>query len=501
MMKLSSPVARVSIAAALLLSATLHFFRPSPVPFGPITLEEEFSRVVHGVFATERAFEQLQELMAPSVLVMRFPDPDNDPRGPIYIDVTHDKSRTLYYNCNMPSRIDASDIRDTSGVRDKILPLDPGVPIAPLPGAAPCPSCDPSSTTALLLAFTVVTFSAVAAGTLFVKRALAPKNRGLAHIVPLRVTPSTGPCFPSSSETRRSSAESRVRRSKKFRPSLPSISESPRAAVTFDSAGFLKALESLARDQQEVKSCKQEQNLSQALRTISRSDEGTIIRSNHVRALTEENATATKLGALSKPANIAQSHSRTQTAPGQLRFVPGTPTRASAAVRRIVPVSPLRLSAVAQPQLSRASTSPPLAPIAAAPPCAPLVSERSQLPASLAPGAILYQTPSLMPRGTSIIYETPAPIATSVIYSTSDRPPSPPRIPPQIPRDVSCSGHPVSSSMGVQALNLLWRFRHTIPLRGPTFSPRPQPPTTHAPASAPARLGRGRLQHEQHIAP
>ncbi|KAJ6514572.1 hypothetical protein DFH09DRAFT_1286786, partial [Mycena vulgaris] len=417
-MMFSPSVVRISAVAAflLLLSSVFEFFRPSPVPLGPITLEDHFADMIPELFALSRAFEELQELWAPSVLVMRYPDYDNGESGPIYIDVTRPKSNLHDdYDDDMSSLVDASVIRDAS---DLNIPLiDPRPLIAPRPGALPSPSHGPSSTAAILLAFGAVTFCIVAAGSLFLKRALAPKNRGLARIVSRRVAHASRPQYRSSGETRRCWALPRCKRGKKFLPSLPTICESPWADFTFDGAGFLKALKSLAREQQEAKTQHQEPNAS-PLSAISATDNATAVHSSHVRALTED-TTSTELPQPSKPANIARCRSRTRTAPGQMRLVPGSPTPAGVAVRRILPISPLRLPVVARtpPPISCAklpsipSTRPPLGPVAVVPSHAPLASP-------FVVGQILYQTPPTS-RNTSVIYETPAPTPAIAIYSTS----------------------------------------------------------------------------------
>ncbi|KAJ7619043.1 hypothetical protein B0H17DRAFT_1188617 [Mycena rosella] len=413
MMKFSLPVVRVSLAAALLillLSSILHFFRPLTAPFGPITLEEYYASLIPEIFAIDRKFEELQALWAPAVLVMRFPDYDNEPHAPIYIDVFHDKSLD-----DIPSRVDAPVIRDASDIHPL---LDTG--FAPHHGAFPRPSCH-SSTAGLLLGLIIVAFCVVAAGTLFLKRALAPTKRDLARIVPRRVPPATRPQLRSSGETRRSWLLSRPH-SKKFRPSLPSIFELPGAAFTFDGAGFLKALESLAREQPKAKSRQPEQNPSHP---ILAGDESKL-QSTHVRAHTGVGV-AVDSAMPSKPV-VAHPRDcvRTRTAPGQLRLVPASPTRAGAAVRRILPLSPLRLPALVRPPPPRPST-----PVAAPPSSRTTpISQRTQLPATFTPGAILYQTSAPTARSiSSIIYETPA---LTGIYSTSGTTiAAPPRCPSQ----------------------------------------------------------------------
>ncbi|KAJ7499573.1 hypothetical protein FB451DRAFT_1549154 [Mycena latifolia] len=98
---------------------------------------------------------------------------------------------------------------------------------------------------------------------------------------------------------------------------------------------------------------------------------------------------------------------RTLSAPGQLLLVPAAPTPAGAAVRRLIPLSPLRTVA----RTPRLLPAPPLAQAAQYIPTAPRD----------VPGTILYETPTVA--RSSIIYQTSAGApSSSVIYSTGPAP-------------------------------------------------------------------------------
>ncbi|KAJ7499598.1 hypothetical protein FB451DRAFT_1358724 [Mycena latifolia] len=98
---------------------------------------------------------------------------------------------------------------------------------------------------------------------------------------------------------------------------------------------------------------------------------------------------------------------RTPSAPGQLLLVPAASTPTGAAVKRVIPLSPLRTVARAP----RLPPAPPLAPAAQYIPTAPRD----------VPGTILYETSTV--GRSSIIYQTSAGApSSSVIYSTGPAP-------------------------------------------------------------------------------
>ncbi|KAJ7077183.1 hypothetical protein C8R44DRAFT_896364 [Mycena epipterygia] len=199
----------VCVVLAFLLSL-LFVFRPAPVSFGPMTLEEYFASLVPGLSDITIAWEKLEAAYAPSVLTVRYPD-RHDPYGPILVYITHpsdlpydelpiDEHKIDEYHIG-ERPIDTTPVLDTS-IPSAITPIDAllvAAPIhiasvvldttipniipaidasldAPRPGALPRPSHGPSSTV-LLIAFIVLTFNMVLAGTLFVRRAIVSRTR------------------------------------------------------------------------------------------------------------------------------------------------------------------------------------------------------------------------------------------------------------------------------------------------------------------------------------
>ncbi|KAJ7477182.1 hypothetical protein B0H11DRAFT_2425612 [Mycena galericulata] len=430
---------RVSLFAILLafLVVVVDLLKPAPVYLGPPTLEDHFASLLPETFALHREFERLQELYLPAILTMKYPHYDAD--GPIHIDieVTRPRDETLVdddddydapaipianaahtttprldalpFSLSPPSTtlVDDADNNAPSSNRTLLIADAPST-IVPRPGALPRLFKAPS-TTPILLAFSLVIFSVLGAGTLFVAMRLRPETPcPPARQVTPRAARATRPPLRSSGETRRCWVFP-LKRGRKFRPSLPAIDERPWVPFTFDGAGFLKAVESLAREQQDAK-----QTEITATADAPHNDNPT---STHTRALTDGNTALKPLA--------AASHPRSRTAPGQLpgqlKLVPTSPTRAGAPVHRIVQVS--------APQLPAPATSAPLSvpkPVSSAPQSAsgdviyktPTVKTvLYETPAVKSPSnPVLYETPAnKIPRG-EILYETPAP--PGLIYST-----------------------------------------------------------------------------------
>ncbi|KAJ7081424.1 hypothetical protein C8R44DRAFT_67505 [Mycena epipterygia] len=197
----------VCVVLAFLLSLLFAVFKPAPVSFGPMTLEEYFASLVPGLSDITIAWEKLEAAYAPSVLTVRYPD-RHDPYGPIRVYITH-PNEDLYddelpidehgidqcaidtvpvLDTSIPSAIPSIDtllvaapVHIASVVLDTTIPsIIPAIDaslIAPRPGALPRPSYGPSSTVLLVISFIVLAFSTVLAGTLFVRRAMATTTR------------------------------------------------------------------------------------------------------------------------------------------------------------------------------------------------------------------------------------------------------------------------------------------------------------------------------------
>ncbi|KAJ7083237.1 hypothetical protein C8R44DRAFT_894573 [Mycena epipterygia] len=171
---------RVCVVLTFLLSLLFTVFKPAAVSFGPMTLEEYFASLVPGLSDITIAWEKLEAAYAPSVLTVRYPD-RHDPYGPIRIYVTHpsedlyDDELSINEHGIDERAIDTVSVLDTS-IPSAIPSIDASL-VAPRPGALPRPSHGPSSAVVLLLAFTVLAFCAILAGTLFVRCAIASTTR------------------------------------------------------------------------------------------------------------------------------------------------------------------------------------------------------------------------------------------------------------------------------------------------------------------------------------
>ncbi|KAJ7446889.1 hypothetical protein B0H11DRAFT_2083681 [Mycena galericulata] len=395
-----SSLLHVWFATVLLVFFTLivDLLYPTPVCFGPVTLEEHFAALVPEAFAHYREFERLQELYHPAILTMttRY---NSDPDGPILLDVeVRYPDETVVYENDDDIDIDIDNVNDDDNDKDddasrthRAVPITKEPSTTPRPGAFP-PSRTPPST-APILSFTMVVFSMVAAGTLFVGTRLRRKATCSVRQVATRPASATRPRFKSSGETRRCWVFPLQRR-RKFRPLLSSIDEDPcscgysydpQVPSTSDGAAYTGA------EQQDVK-----------LKEIAAPSEPNVINSHNEkpvstrsRALTDGNTKSTTV----------LPRSRTQTAPGQLpgqlKLVPTSPTRVGVPVRRIVQVS--------TPQVPVSSSS-----------------TLSPLPLSVPPatqsmfGGIVYETPTV--KTSSVIYRTPAvktpPNCNLVLYET-----------------------------------------------------------------------------------
>ncbi|KAJ7477298.1 hypothetical protein B0H11DRAFT_1299338 [Mycena galericulata] len=380
----------------------MDIFYPTPVYFGPVTLEEHFAALVPEAFAHHREFERLQELYRPAVLTMTRKW-NSDPDGPILLDIElrYPDETVVYEN---DDDIDNDKADNDASRTHHAVPIAKEPSMTPRPGAFPR-SRTPPSTTPILLSFTMVAISLVAAGTLFVGTRLRRKATCSVRQVAPRRAPATRPRVKSSGETRRCWLFP-LQRSRKFRSSLPSIDEHPCSCMpqvpsTSDGAAFMEA------EQQDVKS-KEITAPSETNVSVSPHDK----LSKHSRAFTDINT--------SKPTTVLP-RSRIRTAPGQLpgqlRLVPTSPTWVGVPVHRIVaassptvPFSSVRtLPSVPSPVLS--PTQPIIGEILYETPTTP----RARTPQP----QVIFATP--MVKTNPVLYETPRapPASSGVLYSTS----------------------------------------------------------------------------------
>ncbi|KAJ7499498.1 hypothetical protein FB451DRAFT_1429268 [Mycena latifolia] len=112
---------------------------------------------------------------------------------------------------------------------------------------------------------------------------------------------------------------------------------------------------------------------------------------------------------------------RTPSAPGHLVLVPMAPTPVGAAVKRVIPLSSLRIV----PHAPRIPSTPLVIANAA--------SQNTPSTPRDVPGAIMYQTAARQTSG-AILYQTPAGPPPAVIYSTGPAPPTAQNIMPRSPR-------------------------------------------------------------------
>ncbi|KAJ7229181.1 hypothetical protein GGX14DRAFT_385454 [Mycena pura] len=227
-----------SISLFTLPLLALHFFTPAPVYLGPLTFEQEIVRTIPTGAerrAIERAFERLQDVYGPAVVTLRYQDPRNDTKGPVEISI----------DVSPPAHFDDAHGGSTTDVAPAVSPIA-SLSITPRPGALFLPSPSPKSTTQLFFAFSVMASFTLASAMMLIAATVKPNKLNLAtSAFEGKVTRrgcATKPLCRSSGETRRPRKIQEVL-------AISSIEESP---WVFNGGGFLKALETLAREQRDA---------------------------------------------------------------------------------------------------------------------------------------------------------------------------------------------------------------------------------------------------------
>ncbi|KAJ7762798.1 hypothetical protein DFH07DRAFT_404484 [Mycena maculata] len=200
----------VAVTVLVFLAVVVDFFKPNPMPIGPLTLQEELELLFKPEpFSFYAEFERLQNLYGPAIMGLKWPD--YDPNGQIDTYLSHETILD-----------EATSFIEPSRTQRHILIAD-----IPLPRPAAIPhSCKPSSITHLLLAFSMVTFLVVTVGTLILKSRLVLKTAcSPAHQVAPHAPHATRPLFKSSGETRRCWAFPPPKRARRFSPLLLSVDE------------------------------------------------------------------------------------------------------------------------------------------------------------------------------------------------------------------------------------------------------------------------------------